>query len=868
MRLPSRVLLWLSLSAPALFAQKINLVDAPPTDKVATIPGFKVERIYTVAKGEGSWVALTIDDKGRLISSDQYGGLYRITLPGPETFGGVKVDKLNSLGLGGAHGLLYAHGGLYVMVNENKVNKFGAGKSGLFRLQHTDGDDQYDKAELLREMEGNDEHGPHALVLGPDGRSIYYMNGNNTKLPVNLEAEIPLAYKEDLLLPRMWPPVGNGRGIYAPAGYTGRTDFDGHRFETFAIGFRNSYRIAFDPNGEMFASDSDTENENGTPWYLPTRVLHVVSAGDYGWRSGSGRWPVDFPDSLPAMADIGPGSPTGLIMGTGARFPAKYQHALFSADWTYGTLYAFNLTADGATFRRVKEEFVWGKPLPITDLLINPRDGAMYFTAGGRTTDSALYRVTYIGGESTAAAPYPKPTPEALLRHRLEALQSAGASRAVVDEAWPALANPDRFIRWAARVAIEHQPLELWAQRALAEKEPQRSLGALVALVRLGDKSLQPQLIDRLTEYDLAALPFDQQHALVRLWQLVFTRMGEPTEPTKQRVAALLDRYFPLKDRLLSRDLAAVLVYVDSPTFVAKAVPLLEVPENPEPQDIVDDGLVARNTRYGAALAGLNKTRPARQQFAYATVLRNARAGWTPALRESYFSWFPRAYEWTGGQSFNGFINNIRMIALAAVPDAAEREKLANLSKRPEKPILVGVVPPKGPGKNYTVDSALVAVQGHLTGRNFIQGRSLFSAAVCVACHRLGNQGVGTAGPILTTAGSRYSERDLLQSIIEPSASINENFSATRYEMKDGSIFIGFPIMEEGSEVFIASNLMMPNSLTLVKTTEIKNRVRSGTSLMPPGLINSLNEDELRDLVAFILSGGNRDNPMFTTSRN
>ncbi len=852
------------LLAVSIEAQQLQLVDVPLTDKVTVKPGFKVERIYNVAKGQGSWVAMTLDGKGRMITSDQYGGLYRVTLPEISEPQVKKVEKLDSLGVAGAHGLLFANDSLYAMVNENKVNAFGEKKSGLHRLWSTDGDDHFDHAELLREMDATGEHGPHAVVLGPDRRTIYYMNGNYTKLPAAMEKQIPIAWQEDNILPRMWPPVGSGRGIFAPAGTLGRTDLAGRQFELFAMGFRNCFRMAFDPNGEIFTDDSDTENEIGTPWYLPTRVLHVVSGGDYGWRSGSIRWPVDFPDSLPGMIETGPGSPTGVLMGTGTRFPAQYQNALFVADWTFGTLYAVHLTPDGATFRATKEEFLSGHPLPITDLLINPADGTMYFTVGGRTTDSGLYRVTYVGAESTAPAPYPKPTPEALLRRKLEALHTAaGESSAVINEAWPYLAHSDRFIRWAARVAIERQPAALWSQRALEEKNLTASLEALVALARLGEKSLQPQLIDALARFDFAHLSREQQYAVVRLWQLTFTRMGAPSPAVQQRVVALLDPFYPHPDRLLSRDLAALLAYLDSPTLVAKTVPLLKVPEQPEPQDIIDEEFLSRNTRYGRFLASANTTRPARQQFAYANVLRCARTGWTPALREEFFSWFSPAHAWSGGQSFVGFVNNIRLLALTNVPDATERERFAQLSQRPNTQLNLGPVAPKGPGKNYTLDEATAAVRGQLTGRNYEQGRAMFSATACVACHRLGDVGLGTSGPNLTQAGSRYTERDLLQSIVEPSAGINDNFAATRYELRDGSALIGYPALEEGTDLLVTTNLMFPNALTLVKASDLKSKGPSATSLMPPGLINTLNDDELRDLVAFILAGGNRNHAMF-----
>ena len=144
----------------------------------------------------------------------------------------------------------------------------------------------------------------------------------------------------------------------------------------------------------------------------------------------------------------------------------------------------------------------------------------------------------------------------------------------------------------------------------------------------------------------------------------------------------------------------------------------------------------------------------------------------------------------------------------------------------------------------------------------------MYISAACATCHRIGALGMGAAGPILTQAGSRYSDRDLLHAIIEPSAGINENYAATRYEMKDGTVLIGYPTFEEGGELFITSNLMAPNVLTLVKRSDLKSSRPSETSLMPPGLVNSLNENELRDLVAFILAGGDRSNPMFTSLPN
>jgi putative heme-binding domain-containing protein len=297
---------------------------------------------------------------------------------------------------------------------------------------------------------------------------------------------------------------------------------------------------------------------------------------------------------------------------------------------------------------------------------------------------------------------------------------------------------------------------------------------------------------------------------------------------------------------------------------VAKAVSLLKVADPSSDQAIGAEALLARNDRYGFRLNSLNSTRPDRQQIGYAFALRSARVGWTPALREEYFSWFNQAYPWTGGLSFNGFINNTRLIALAGVDDLALRQRLADRSKRPVPAAMAEVASPKGPGRNYSVEEATAAVRGQLTGRNFNQGSAMFAATACVVCHRMGATGAGTAGPVLTQAGSRYSERDLLEAIIHPSASVNENYASTQFEMKDGSTLVGQLTFEEGDELFISANPMAPEELTLVKADDVKSTKPYETSVMPPGLINELNEEELRDLVAYILSGGNPSSPMFS----
>ena len=825
-------------------------------------PDFKAELLYTVPKAEqGSWVSMTVDKNGRLIVGDQYGGLYRVTVPPGGTSEGTKVEPLKTPNgkdgkpLGGAHGLLYAFDSLYLM-NSEMADK------GLWRLRDTDGDDQFDSAEYLLKMEGSGEHGPHGIALGPDGKSIYFAAGNHTKLPERVDYARPVAFGEDHLITRLWDANGHAKGILAPGGYIIKSDPDAKHVELFCAGFRNQYDIAFDANGELFTYDSDMEWDMGSPWYMPTRINHCVSGGDYGWRSGAGRWPAYYADSLPASVDIGPGSPTGTLFGTGAKFPAKYQRALFACDWTYGTMWAIHFTPDGASFRAEKEDFFGGKPLPLTDVVIHPKDGAMYVTIGGRKSQSALYRVTYTGKESTAPVAALPATPEANIRHELEALQAQGTGPEAIAKAWPYLSHKDRFLRFAARIALEHQPAAQWAEKALAETNPQAAIEALIALARVGDKAFQPKLLEALGKLDFTKQPAELHLPLLRAWQLSFSRMGKPTPEVCAAIAAKLDAVFPQPDPFANRELVNLLVYLDSPNVAAKTVPLLDTAND---GDITVDNasVIARNDGYGGTVKEMQNSRPNRQAIAYVYALREAKVGWTPALHKAYFGWFTRTHAWHGGNSFSKFLDNIRNEALNnTVADATERTALDALSKQAPPAPAANIVAPKGPGKAYTADNIAALTQGGLLGRNFEQGKAMFASTLCIKCHHIAGDG-GNIGPDLTGAGSRYTIRDLAENIIEPSKVISDQYRSEQLEMKDGNLIIGRVVVEENGKLFVMSSPLAPDDLTTVSAAEIKSRKVWNISMMPPGLINSLNEDELKDLLAYLLSGGNEKDKAF-----
>ena len=799
---------------------------------------FKIELLYTVPrKAEGSWVAMCIDPKGRLIVSDQNGALFRVTLP--EAAGGTaRTEKIN-LDTGFAHGLLWVFDSLYVAVDEGKQ------AHGIYRIRDTNGDDQLDKIELLRKVQASGEHGIHSLVLAPDGKSIYVVIGNNSSLTEMSSSRVPYNWSEDQLLPRL--PTGFMDDSYAPQGYIAKFDPEGKNWELIAMGLRNPFDIAFNNVGELFTHDADMEWDIGDPWYRPTRVNHIISGADFGFRNGDGKWPDYYVDSFGAAVNIGPGSPTGATFGYGAKFPAKYQDALFLADWSFGKVRAVHLTPSGASYTGEIEDFINGQPFPICDLIIDPQDGSMLMVVGGRGAQSALYRVTYVGNESTA--PNPPDTrfqAQRDLRHKLEAFHG-GKNPVAVRTLWPYLSDQDRAVRNAARIALEWQDVSQWRKKALKEKDPRKAVAALVALTRVSGKDkihhketdpapdprLRAKVLKALDKISWSRLALSDRIDLLRAYSLALIRLGPLDEAQDRRLIAKFDPLFPAKKTELDELLARLLIYLQAPSAAAKVVAVLRAAPTQE------------------------------EQVDYAIALRALKTGWTPALREEYFRWFVTAEHLRGGNTFASSLRNAKKIAV---------ENLSAYEKAVLKPILEAHAEHKSPRealaarpfvREWKLDELLPKVEAGLkTGRNFDRGRQLYSTVACAACHRFVNEG-GSVGRDLTGVAGRFSLHDLLESVVEPNKVISDQYEAINIRLKDGDVISGRVGNLNGAEINVVEDMFEPGKMTNVRRAQIESIEPSKVSPMPEGLLNSLQLDEIQDLVAYLLARGDKQNPAF-----
>ncbi len=830
---------------------------------VEVLPGFQVELLYQTDKpAQGSWVALCNGPNGTLYATDQYNvqgqALYQIKPPAIGDPNGKVVVTPQPIKLSGAQGLYYGFGALYVM-ESNKGN-------GLMRVTDSDGDGLLDKKEQILNIYGGGEHGTHAIVPTPDGKSLYIIAGNMSPLPQNVDASKPVfkLWDEDQLLKREPDARGHASDVMAPGGWICKVDPDGKNVTLVSAGYRNAYDMAVNPNGELFTYDSDMEWDIGLPWYRPTRVNHAVSGSEFGWRNGSGKWPTYFEDSLPSAVDIGPGSPVGVLFGTGAKFPTKYQKALYILDWTYGTIYAVHLKPDGASYTGTSEAFVYGKPLPLTDAVIGA-DGAMYFTTGGRKGDSALYRVVYYGVNDTTAPAVEPLTDLAKLRQELETLHSPDAPAGAIALIWANLNHSDRFIRFAARVALEHQPVDRYLDKAKAEKDPMTRTAAGMALAR----HRHADALAVLMGVNLDPANTTLNLAWLRATGIELARAAAPhsnkeaPKPDDAVTKALLEKIAPLvktEDAHVKVELVRMRVFLEDPTAIAFAVDLMNNMQGSEPPVWMD--LAAKNDRYGEAIIAMRDNPPPIDQFNIAFMLRNSKEGWTPQTLQSYFSWLNLAMLGNGGNSYKGYVGKVREQVLKSLTEQ-ELAWLGDLKNPPEVNPLIPVVLPRGPGRNWTTEQAAKLVEQRLQPgtRDFNRGVGLYQGATCSQCHLVDTVG-GQIGPALTSVVSKFSVKDLMLHTIEPSKEVSEQYALSIVTKKDGTKVIG-RVLEKTDQVVKVQPNVLDQTTVDVPMDQVASVELSPGSAMPSGLVNGMSADELADLVAFIMSKGNPKDPLF-----
>jgi putative heme-binding domain-containing protein len=169
---------------------------------------------------------------------------------------------------------------------------------------------------------------------------------------------------------------------------------------------------------------------------------------------------------------------------------------------------------------------------------------------------------------------------------------------------------------------------------------------------------------------------------------------------------------------------------------------------------------------------------------------------------------------------------------------------------------------PKGPGKNWKMEDALPIVEKDSGDRDFKRGAALFAAIRCKSCHTVRGEG-GSIGPDLTQLGTRFTMKDILESVIEPNKVISDQYASTVFTLKDGSSILGRLKNEDEENYYVSQNPYAPQVLKQIPKKSVTASKIAEVSMMPPGTINVLNPAELKDLMAYLKSGGNAESELF-----
>lgn len=928
-------------------------------ERFRTPDGFAVEPAATAGLF-GSVVNMTFDAAGRPLLALEGEGLALLEDADGDGLYDRRIDFAPQVDT--AHGLyVMGPGDLLVHANgrgrlaeaagvEGRPGRNGSVEdTGLYRLRDTDGDDRVDAVEQIAPANGRiQEHGPHTIARGPDG-ALYVLYGNYSSPEVGLAPTSPLReLQEDQLLPPILDPRGHANSLRAPGGTIYRLDLESSVWERLSGGLRNPFDLAIGAAGEIFAYEADMEWDRGLPWFRPTRVVHLIPAGDYGWRTGSGKIAFHEIDTLPGVVDLGRGSPVGVAFYYHHTYPDRYRGAYFMGDWSRGRIRVLFPERTGATWTGDAHDFVLGEPLNVTDLDVGP-DGSLYFATGGRGTSGGLYRVTYerageavatTGAEAAVRQPMPRsgwgreairrargeaganweaelwaivrdagrepidriralellqvqgprPTLEEtavlldsdapLVRAAAAALLGAypftdvqGVLRAALGDVDPLVArraaealvrsgleprtrnievatsealhalldHEDRFLRYAAREAIQRIPHGYWFDQSVMsspEQSPRGFFEAMLAMIYSLEHKIEYNfLIGGLGRVARADLDLDAELDFLRVVEIAFIRDPVPDAPGRQEARtglgqALLGRY-PHTDDRVNRQLERLLAYLQPGGALARMV------------------------------ARLEEDRPAEERIHTAYCLRAMDEDWTPELRARVVAWFDDAREFRGAASMEGYIDAIWNGVLDRFPEeerlAAEARLEAQRADRARRAAaLVTEVEGDRRGRSDLSQMSFEELAEYFEydvmayeRYNPEQGERVFHRARCSACHVFGDIGRG-GGPDLSTVIKRFRRGEVLESIMFPSRVISDQYQAVDVELDDGGLHSGM-VVEDTAERLTLINAN-GDRLDLDKA-RIRSREPSALSIMPEGLLDTMTLSDLASLIRFLDEG-------------
>ncbi|MCE7053176.1 HEAT repeat domain-containing protein [Algoriphagus sp. AGSA1] len=650
---------------------------------------------------------------------------------------------------------------------------------------------------------------------------------------------------------------------------------DGTEMEEYIHGTRNIYDVAIDPFMNIYTRGNTND---GGGWNI--RFIHYTQSGEYGYPTLFKNFTEE---TIPALVDLGGGSGTGSYFMDDDRWPAKYNHVPMMADWGRSHLYIHRVAMDGPSFTQQDEEFI--KLAQITDIDVDA-SGRMFLAAwdgaGYYGSEEKGYVVRVVPKDWTyQAIPELSSASIEVLTELLKANNSVSRFHAqqellarFPDEAGDAALSiaKDKSLPLAARVAgiytyaqatcangrdellklAEEEKVREFALRALADRktclqgvpldpfvagvtDPNDRVksAAIVALGRIGNPEAATELLK-------VKVPDS------------FKQPEKGTEgPHATPNSAIVLPHVAVKSLVA---LNAVDATVDAIGSDKSALALWALRYMHDPKAV--DGLIKAyqdtdDLQLKMEILG-TLSRLYKKEAPYD-------GSWWWGTRPDTHGPYYKAITWESSDQIKDFLLDER-----ANFEATKRQFFADLNERNRMDIeefgeaetnlviqetevdLEKIKNKKGQVGESSIEDVMIAVQD-IKG-DPVTGKALFTSQGCIACHSI-EKGQPLKGPFMGQIGSIMNRSQITESILKPNASISQGFASVLIDTKDDKSYMGFVTAETADEVVLQD---ITGTATKLDKSTIKTRKVMETSMMPPGLVNSLSFEELASLITYL----------------
>jgi putative heme-binding domain-containing protein len=299
--------------------------------------------------------------------------------------------------------------------------------------------------------------------------------------------------------------------------------------------------------------------------------------------------------------------------------------------------------------------------------------------------------------------------------------------------------------------------------------------------------SLRDAALNKLKQFPWDRAKQEQKLALLRIAQVGLVRGGQLDAATQ---AWLEPKWMTITSPHVRYELTKLLIYLKSPTIIARATDLLKTATTSE------------------------------DLLFYPMHLRYLKDGWTLDQRRIVFEALNRAEKMNGASSYFKAIADTRA-ELAADLKPEEAKELASLIAPPQPVALSSHAMPAHSYKQWKLTDLVPILDQASKGRSFEKAKSALTMAQCVFCHRVSNDPTipaGIVGPDLMQVSARFGRKDLLMHILEPSVFIDEKFKVTTVTRVDGTVVSGALDHEDDERVVLKPNPLAPEVVEIAKS--------------------------------------------------